>query len=120
MKRVLIVEDDTAIAELLSKTLGKLYEVRAVHDGGTAVAVATEYAPDLVLLDVNLPNKDGLTIARELKASKAGRTPIIFLTAQDKAFDVVKGIQAGAKHYITKPFKLDDVLAKVKKLVPPG
>src|SRR5258706_14936027 len=119
MKRILVVEDDVAIAELLSRALGQLYEVSVVHDGGIAVERAIEYKPDVILLDVNLPNKDGLSIAQSLKGSPLSKTPIIFLTAQDKPFDVVKGIQAGAKHYITKPFKLDDVLGKVKKLAPP-
>src|SRR5260221_11323807 len=112
MKRILVVEDDVAIAELLSRALGQLYEVRVVHDGGVAVQTAHDYRPDVILLDVNLPNLDGLSIAQKLKGSPVGKTPIIFLTAQDKPFDVVKGIQAGARHYITKPFKLDDVLGK--------
>ena len=119
-RRVLVVEDDPSIAELLSKTLSRIYEVRVVVDGGKAIPVATEYKPDIVLLDVNLPNKDGFSIATAMKGAPAlAKVPIIFLTAQDRSLDVVKGIQVGAKHYITKPFKLDDVLNKVKKLVPP-
>jgi DNA-binding response OmpR family regulator len=119
-RRVLVVEDDPSIAELLSKTLSRLYEVRVVSDGGKAIPTATEYKPDIVLLDVNLPNKDGFAIATGMKGAPAlAKIPIIFLTAQDRSLDVVKGIQVGAKHYITKPFKLDDVLNKVKKLVPP-
>jgi DNA-binding response OmpR family regulator len=118
-RRVLIVEDDPAIAELLTKTLGRFYDVRVVSDGGQAQSVAAAYSPDIILLDVNLPNKDGFAIAQALKlAPGLGKIPIIFLTAQDRSLDVVKGIQAGAKHYITKPFKIEDVLSKVKKLVP--
>ena len=118
-RRVLIVEDDPAIAELLTKTLSRFYDVRVVSDGGQAQSVATAYCPDIILLDVNLPNKDGFAIAQALKlAPGLGKIPIIFLTAQERSLDVVKGIQAGAKHYITKPFKLEDVLSKVKKLVP--
>ena len=118
-RRVLIVEDDPAIAELLTKTLGRFYDVRVVNDGGQAQPVAAAYSPDIILLDVNLPNKDGFAIAQALKlAPGLGKIPIIFLTAQDRSLDVVKGIQAGAKHYITKPFKIEDVLTKVKKLVP--
>ncbi len=119
-RRVMIVEDDPAIAEMLSKVLVRVYDVRVVADGGQAIATATEYRPDVILLDVNLPNKDGFAIAKGLKATpELGRIPIIFLTAQDRSLDVVKGIQAGAKHYITKPFKLEDVMQKVKRLVPP-
>jgi DNA-binding response OmpR family regulator len=118
-RRVLIVEDDPAIAELLTKTLGRFYDVRVVNDGGQAQAAAIAYNPDIILLDVNLPNKDGFAVAQALKlAPGLGKVPIIFLTAQDRSLDVVKGIQVGAKHYITKPFKIDDVLTKVKKLVP--
>jgi DNA-binding response OmpR family regulator len=119
-KRVMIVEDDPAIAELLSRTLDRFYEVHHVNDGGSAVQMATELRPDVILLDVNLPNKDGFAIAQQMKDSPGlAKVPIIFLTARDRSLDVVKGIQVGAKHYITKPFKIDDVLKKVQKLVPP-
>jgi DNA-binding response OmpR family regulator len=119
-KRILVVEDDIAIAELLSKALGRFYAVELVHDGGQAVHRAEAWRPDAVLLDVNLPNADGFSIAQSLKGAPAlAKIPIVFLTAQDRSLDVVRGIQAGAKHYITKPFRLEDVLAKVKRLVPP-
>jgi DNA-binding response OmpR family regulator len=119
-KRILVVEDDTAIAQLLSKALGQFYAVELVHDGGLALKHAEAWKPDVVLLDVNLPNADGFSIAQSLKGAPAlAKIPIVFLTAQDRSLDVVRGIQSGAKHYITKPFKLDDVLAKLKKLVPP-
>lgn len=118
-RRILIVEDDPAIAELLTKTLSRFYDSRVVSDGAEAVPTASAYHPDLILLDVNLPNKDGFAVAQAMKGAPGlGKIPIIFLTAQDRSLDVVKGIQAGAKHYITKPFKLEDVLNKVKKLVP--
>jgi len=79
-----------------------------------------ELRPDVILLDVNLPNMDGFAIAQEMKDSRVlSKIPIIFLTARDRSLDVVKGIQVGAKHYITKPFKIDDVLRKVQKLAPP-
>ncbi|HVU02656.1 MAG TPA: response regulator [Polyangiaceae bacterium] len=118
-RRVMVVEDDPSIAEILEKTLSRFYEVRIVRDGGKAQHEISGYKPDIILLDVNLPNLDGFSIAQALKGTPAlSRIPIVFLTAQDRSLDVVKGIQVGAKHYITKPFKLDDVLAKVKKLVP--
>jgi DNA-binding response OmpR family regulator len=118
-KRVMIVEDDPAIAELLYRTLERFYEVFVVNDGAHAVSSATELRPDVILLDVNLPNKDGFAIAQQMKDSALlARIPIIFLTARDRSLDVVKGIQVGAKHYITKPFKIEDVLKKVQKLVP--
>jgi len=119
-KCVMIVEDDPAIAELLSRTLDRFYAVEVVSDGARAVPRAAELRPDVILLDVNLPNKDGFAIAQQMKESPAlSRIPIIFLTARDRSLDVVKGIQVGAKHYITKPFKIEDVLKKVQKLAPP-
>ena len=118
-KRVMIVEDDPAIAELLSRTLDRFYEVHVVNDGARAVPTAAEFRPDVMLLDVNLPNTDGFSIAQQMKDSPAlAKIPIIFLTARDRSLDVVKGIQVGAKHYITKPFKIEEVLKKVQKLVP--
>jgi DNA-binding response OmpR family regulator len=118
-RRVMIVEDDPAIADMLSKMLVRFYDVRIVHDGGLAISTAGEYKPDVILLDVNLPNMDGFAIAQSLKNKpELGRIPIIFLTAQDRSLDVVRGIQAGAKHYITKPFKMDDVIKKVRRLIP--
>jgi DNA-binding response OmpR family regulator len=119
-KRILVVEDDLAIAELLSKALGRFYSVELVHDGAQVLKRAETYKPDVVLLDVNLPNADGFSVAQSLKNAPAlARVPIVFLTAQDRSLDVVRGIQSGAKHYITKPFKLEDVLNKLKRLVPP-
>jgi two-component system response regulator MprA len=118
-KRILIVEDDVAIAEMLSRTLGRYYAVELVHDGAKAVERAASFRPDVILLDVNLPNQDGFSIATALKrAPPLANIPIIFLTAQDRTLDVVRGIQTGAKHYIIKPFKLEDVLTKVKRLAP--
>ncbi|HEX4340131.1 MAG TPA: response regulator [Polyangiaceae bacterium] len=118
-RRIMIVEDDPAIAEMLSKMLVRFYDVRIVHDGGAAIETAAAYRPDVILLDVNLPNMDGFAIAQGLKGSpELARVPIIFLTAQDRSLDVVKGIQVGAKHYITKPFKMDDVIKKVRRLIP--
>ena len=115
----MIVEDDQAIADMLAKALVRFYDVQIVSDGGVAIPTAEEFLPDVILLDVNLPNKDGFAIAQGLKGTPdLGRVPIIFLTAQDRSLDVVKGIQAGAKHYITKPFKIDDVVKKIKRLVP--
>src|SRR5262249_40690263 len=117
---VMIVEDDPAIAELLTRTLDRFYEVHHINDGGQAIQTATDLRPDVILLDVNLPNMDGFAIAQQMKDSPGlSKIPIVFLTARDRSLDVVKGIQVGAKHYITKPFKMDDVLKKVKKLAPP-
>jgi DNA-binding response OmpR family regulator len=116
-RRIILAEDDPAIAAMLEKVLTPLYDVAVAHDGKTALALAAKPPrPALLLLDVMMPGLDGLSVAAEVKKiPELKGVPIIFLTAKTGATDVIKGIQSGVRHYITKPFKLDDVLAKVKK-----
>ena len=116
-KRIVIAEDDPAIAAMLEKVLSKQYDISIAKDGHSALALAlTPPRPALLMLDVMMPGLDGLGVAAEVKKSPELKgIPIIFLTAKSGAADVIKGIQSGARHYITKPFKIDDVLAKVKK-----
>jgi CheY-like chemotaxis protein len=116
-KLILVAEDDPAIATLLTRILRQEYQVVHVTDGPAALArAAGEPRPDLLLLDIMMPGIDGLDVARRLRLNpELKRIPIIFLTAKTAPTDVIKGIQHGARSYITKPFKLDDVLAKVKK-----
>jgi DNA-binding response OmpR family regulator len=117
-KRILVVEDDRAIARMLEKILKADYEVVVAHDGAEALKVARQAVPDLALLDVMLPGMDGLRLAERLKRELGlGKIPIIFLTAKDSPLDVVRGIQVGARHYLTKPFKLEDVRDKVAKVL---
>jgi DNA-binding response OmpR family regulator len=112
-----IAEDDPAIATMLEKVLAPLYDVSVAHDGNAALALASKPPrPALLMLDVMMPGLDGLGVAAEVrKSAELKNVPIIFLTAKTGATDVIKGIQSGARHYITKPFKIDDVIAKVKK-----
>jgi DNA-binding response OmpR family regulator len=116
-RRIVIAEDDPAIAAMLQKLLSQHYDVSVAHDGRQALLLAAQAPrPALLLLDVMMPGLDGLGVAAEVKKNpELKAVPIIFLTAKTGATDVIKGIQSGARHYITKPFKLDDVLAKVKK-----
>lgn len=115
----MVVEDDPAIAELLSRTLGQKYAVSVCNDGAEALSRAVSIRPHLVLLDVNLPGMDGFSVAEAIKQSDALKsTPIIFLTARDHSMDVIRGINVGARHYVTKPFKLDDLMGKVERLLP--
>ena len=117
-KRVLVVEDDPAIARMLEKILQADYEVMVAHNGAEALQKARRFPPHLALLDVMMPGMDGLRLAERLKVEPGlGKTPIIFLTAKDTPSDVVRGIQAGARHYLTKPFKLDEVRDKVAKVL---
>src|SRR5688500_14014632 len=116
-KRILIAEDDPAIAVMLTRILRQDYEVVHVADGPSALArAAAEPRPDLLLLDIMMPGLDGLDVARRVRLHpELKKIPIIFLTAKSAPTDVIKGIQHGARSYITKPFKLDEVLSKVKK-----
>lgn len=118
LKRVLVVEDDLAIAGLLTRSLeAEGYETAAVHDGEAGLIKCVEFRPHVLLLDVNLPKLDGFSVAKRLKTVDALKNiPIIFLTAKDRPTDMIQGIQAGAKHYLTKPFKLEELLLKVHKL----
>ena len=117
LKRIVVAEDDPAIATMLSKVLSQFYEVILTSDGRTALSVASRPPPpDLMLLDVMMPEMDGHAVAaavRQLPGLKS--LPIIFLTAKTGPAEVIKGIQSGARHYLTKPFKIDDLLMRVKK-----
>jgi DNA-binding response OmpR family regulator len=118
MAKILVVEDDPAISTLLDRALSADgYTVHLAGDGARALEQCAKVTPDVVLLDVNLPKMDGFQVAKEMKARpEMKNVPIVFLTAQDRPRDVIAGIQAGARHYVTKPFKLDELLAKIKKL----
>lgn len=111
--KVLLVEDDLALASVLSYTLRQAgYEVAAAHDGLAALDGWRTEAPDLVLLDLNLPKLDGLSVCRQIRAQ--ADTPIVILSVRDAEDDVVQGLEMGADDYITKPFSPRELLARVK------
>jgi DNA-binding response OmpR family regulator len=115
-KRILVAEDDESIATMLVRVLTTKYEVHRAVDGREAVALAQKVQPQLLLLDVMMPGLDGYAAAQQMRLLPGlGNVPIIFLTAKGGAMDVVKGIQSGARFYVTKPFKMDDLLGKVRK-----
>lgn len=116
MPRVLLAEDDPAISEPLARALRREgYEVDVRDDGELALAAAREN-PDLVLLDLGLPSLDGLEVCRRLRAE--GRTlPVLILTARADEVDTVVGLDAGADDYVTKPFRLAELLARVRALL---
>jgi len=121
-KVVMVVEDDAAIREMLVRSLGLLYSVYEAHDGQMALdMLAAMREPDLMLVDVMMPHVDGLVLVSKLRAEKRFKSvPVIFLTGLDSPRDVVQGINAGARHYVTKPFKIHDLLAKVAKAMVGG
>ncbi len=111
--KILVVEDEKPIADILVFNLEKEgYEVLCVHDGNEAIDVAKEKEPDLILLDLMLPGKDGYEVLREIR--KTHTMPIIMLTAKDSEIDKVLGLELGADDYVTKPFSNRELLARVK------
>jgi DNA-binding response OmpR family regulator len=115
-KRILIAEDDGAIAAMLVKILDVRYEVHCADSGTAALAIADRVKPHLALLDVMMPGLDGYSTAQRLRLLPGLKSiAIVFLTAKSGPMDVVKGIQSGARFYLAKPFKIDELLAKVKK-----
>ena len=113
-KRVLIVEDEKNIVDILSFNLSKEgYETLEAYDGQAGLQLALEQDPDLILLDLMLPKMDGFDVCRNLR--QAGRsTPVIMLTAREEETDKVLGLELGADDYITKPFSMRELLARVK------
>ncbi len=114
---ILIVDDEAAIRTMVAKVLGAHYRVSAVSSPHEALAVANkEQTISLILLDVMMPGMDGFDLAKRLRLLPSCiKSPIMFLTARDAAGDKIKGIQAGARNYITKPFSIEDLTARVKK-----
>jgi two-component system OmpR family response regulator len=118
--RILVVDDEPSLAELLTMALGyEGWDVRSAPDGTAALRVAAEFAPDAVLLDVMLPDLDGVQVLRRLREDGPG-LPVLFLTARDSAEDRAAGLLAGADGYLTKPFSLDHVVARLQALVGPA
>jgi two-component system response regulator MtrA len=119
---VLVVDDDQALAEMLGIVLRKEgYDVATCGDGGRALAMFRELKPDLVLLDVMLPTLDGIEVASQLRAESG--VPIVMLTARTDTRDVVAGLEAGADDYVVKPFKPQELLARIRarlRRVDPG
>jgi DNA-binding response OmpR family regulator len=110
---VLVVEDETALRETLAYNLKKEgYEVEAVEDGRAALDSARRLQPDLIVLDIMLPGLDGFEICRILR--KEMTTPILMLTARDDEIDRVVGLEVGADDYLTKPFSMRELMARVK------
>jgi two-component system OmpR family response regulator len=115
--RVLVVDDEPALAELLSMALRyEGWEVRTAGDGLGAVRGARDFRPDAVVLDVMLPDFDGLEVLRRLRAEQADM-PVLFLTARDAVEDRIAGLTAGGDDYVTKPFSLEEVVARLRALL---
>ncbi|MBV9025227.1 MAG: response regulator transcription factor [Streptomycetaceae bacterium] len=111
--RVLVVDDDTALAEMLGIVLrGEGFEPSFVSDGDKALAAFRETKPDLVLLDLMLPGRDGIDVCRQIRGESG--VPIVMLTAKSDTVDVVVGLESGADDYVIKPFKPKELVARVR------
>lgn len=112
--KVLYVEDETFLAKIVSETLeSRGYEVVLEEDGGKAMQRFSEAKPDVCVLDIMLPNKDGFAIADEIR-EKATDVPIIFLTAKSQTTDVLNGFRLGANDYIRKPFSIEELIVRIE------
>ncbi|GGB76945.1 transcriptional regulator [Knoellia flava TL1] len=115
--RVLVVDDESNLTELLSMALRyEGWEVRAAGTGLKAVKAAREFQPDAVVLDMMLPDFDGLEVLRRMRADNDA-VPVLFLTAKDAVEDRVAGLTAGGDDYVTKPFSLEEVVARLRALM---
>ena len=115
MKKILIIEDELPINHVLKAYLNKQFEIIQVFDGQDALPLFEQHQPDLVLLDVMLPNKDGWTILQEIRAIR--ECPVIMLTALDDVAYKLKGFDYGADDYIAKPFIGEEVVARVNAVL---
>ncbi|HEQ4565772.1 TPA: response regulator transcription factor [Streptococcus pyogenes] len=113
MKKILIVDDEKPISDIIKFNLTKEgYDIVTAFDGREAVTIFEEEKPDLIILDLMLPELDGLEVAKEIR--KTSHVPIIMLSAKDSEFDKVIGLEIGADDYVTKPFSNRELLARVK------
>ncbi len=127
MHRILIVEDERDIADLIGFNLQRAgYEVMKAHDGLEGTEIALRERPDLILLDLMLPGRDGYSVFRELRRdARTVNTPVIMLTARAQTEDRIQGLEAGADDYLTKPFSPKELMLRVQAILkradgPPG
>ncbi len=116
-RRLLVVDDEPTIVSLLSASLRFVgFEVRTAATGAEALAVAAEFKPELLVLDVMLPDCDGFEVVRRLRANGA-HVPVLFLTARDGVQDKITGLTVGGDDYVTKPFSLEEVVARIRAVL---
>jgi two-component system alkaline phosphatase synthesis response regulator PhoP len=115
-QRILVVDDEPAVSDLLAYNLRKAhYDVLVAADGREALRLAREASPDLILLDLMIPEVDGLDVCRELR--KTSGVPIIMITARGEEIDRVVGLELGADDYVTKPFSVRELMARIKAVL---
>lgn len=119
MQKILIIEDEQDIAELIGLNLNRAgFEVIMAHDGVTGTDTALRERPDLIVLDLMLPRRDGLSVFRELKRDPRGASiPVIMLTARSQTEDRIQGLETGADDYLTKPFSPKELLLRIQAIL---
>ncbi|MEO3772004.1 response regulator transcription factor [Micromonospora sp. B9E7] len=118
LTRVLVVDDEPNICALLSATLRLIeFDVRVAGGGHEALAAAVEFEPDLVVLDVMMPDLDGFQVAQRLRSGPGPHVPVLFLTARDAVEDRISGLTVGADDYVTKPFSLEEVVLRIRAIL---
>ncbi len=114
--RILVVDDERSVTDLIAYNLRKaLYDVQTAADGREALRQVREYNPDLILLDLMIPEVDGLDVCRELR--KTSDVPVIMITARGEEIDRVLGLEIGADDYVTKPFSVRELMARIKAVL---
>ncbi|WP_337043512.1 response regulator transcription factor [Emticicia sp. 17c] len=117
MIKILYVEDEPFLGKIVKESLeSRNFDVKMVTDGNQVMKTFEQYRPDICVLDVMLPNKDGYTLGAEIRQLKPG-LPIIFLTAKTQTDDVLKGFQAGGNDYIRKPFSMEELIVRINNLL---
>ena len=119
MSKILAIDDDSTTLQLLDFFLTKhKYEVTVSPNGADGIKKAQEIMPDLILLDVMMPQMDGIEVCKKLRADeKTAKIPILFLSALSQDVEVMRGLMAGSDGYIVKPFELDNLLEQIEKLI---
>jgi two-component system, OmpR family, response regulator len=116
-QRILVVDDEPNIADVISMALRyQGFEVETAGDGATALQAVAAFRPHLMVLDIMLPDMEGFEVARRLGAQRA-RLPIVFLTARDATEDKVRGLTMGGDDYVTKPFSLEELVARIRTIL---
>ena len=117
LPRILVVEDDTDLRRMIKTMLAGVGDVTTAIDGSEAITLLNNNLdPDVIVTDLMMPRMDGLQLVKEIRANpKIANIPVIVLTAKGTPMDVISGINAGARHYLTKPFKASELIDKVTK-----
>jgi DNA-binding response OmpR family regulator len=117
MTKILYVEDEPFLGKIVKESLeSRSFDVKMVTDGNLVLKTFEQFRPDICVLDVMLPNKDGYTLGNEIRQLKPG-LPIIFLTAKTQTDDVLKGFQSGGNDYIRKPFSMEELIVRINNLL---